>query len=265
VPHRGCAYGCARVGRNGKPFEAITVTHVDTSTAVLADLKAMCDVVKAVSPDTLVIVDAVCSAAGEELRMDEWGVDFVLTGSQKAFGVPPGLSIMCASQKAMSRLLPKDKIKNYFCNMQLWLPIMEAYEARKPSYFATPACNLIGALRVGLEQMQDHPNGMDDYFRLHRENKTKLHKIIQGEMGLELLTESSEIASNLLTCMKYPAGKGPEILPIMKKKGWILAAGLHPEVGGTYFRMGHMGYSVTTKPEYCTDLLKDLKDTLEGK
>lgn len=84
-------------------------------------------------------------------------------------------------------------------------------------------------------------------------------------MGLELLTESSEISSNLLTCMKYPAGKGPEILPIMKKKGWILAAGLHPEVGGTYFRMGHMGYSVTTKPEYCTDLLKDLKDTLEGK
>ena len=232
MPHRGCAYGCARVGRNGKPFEAITVTHVDTSTAVLADLKAMCDVVKAVSPDTLVIVDAVCSAAGEELRMDEWGVDFVLTGSQKAFGVPPGLSIMCASQKAMSRLLPKDKIKNYFCNMQLWLPIMEAYEARKPSYFVTPACNLIGALRVGLEQMQDHPNGMDDYFRLHRENKTKLHKIIQGEMGLELLTESSEISSNLLTCMKYPAGKGPEILPIMKKKGWILAAGLHPILGG---------------------------------
>ncbi|KAJ1470752.1 pyridoxal phosphate-dependent transferase [Baffinella frigidus] len=95
---------------NGKPFEAITITHVDTSTAVLADLKEMCAMVQATSPDTLIIVDAVCSAAGEELRMDEWGVDFVLTGSQKAFGVPPGLSIMIASQKAMSRLLPKDKV-----------------------------------------------------------------------------------------------------------------------------------------------------------
>ncbi|KAJ1470751.1 pyridoxal phosphate-dependent transferase [Baffinella frigidus] len=170
----------------------------------------------------------------------------------------------------------RTQIRSFFCNMPLWLPVMEAYEARKPSYFATPACNLIGALRVGLEQMQDYPDGMDGYFRAHRENKTKLHKIItqapyilnhkpHTDMGLSLLTDSSEVSSNLLSCIKYPPGKGPEILPIMKKKGWILAGGLHPEVGGTYFRMGHMGYSVTTKPEWCTDLLKDLQATFDGK
>ena len=55
---------------------------------MLADLKALCDITRAVSPETLIVVDAVCSAAGEELRMDEWGIDFVMTGSQKAFGVP---------------------------------------------------------------------------------------------------------------------------------------------------------------------------------
>jgi alanine-glyoxylate transaminase/serine-glyoxylate transaminase/serine-pyruvate transaminase len=156
---------------SGSPFKVITITGVDTSTAVLADLKNICDIVKATSPETLVVVDAVCSAAGEELRMDEWGVDFVLTGSQKAFGVPPGLSIMIASQKAMSRIPEKEKIRNYFVNLPRWLPIMKAYEARTPSYFATPACNTVGALRVGLEQMLSTPGGMDGYFKAHVDNK----------------------------------------------------------------------------------------------
>lgn len=247
----------------GNPFKVITVTGVDTSTAVLADLKNICNIVKAVSPDTLVVVDAVCSAAGEELRMDEWGVDFVLTGSQKAFGVPPGLCIMIASQKAMARMPAKEKVRNYFVNLPRWLPIMQAYEARQPSYFATPAVNTVGALRVGLEQMLATPGGMDGYFEAHRRTKAKVHAAVK-DMGCELLTQNSDIAANLLTCIKYPKGKGAaQVLPAMKAAGWFLAAGLHPKCKDEYFRVGHMGYSVT-QTDLVDKLLVDLKKVIQA-
>jgi len=249
---------------SGKPFRVLSISGVDTSTAVLADLKALCDISKAVSPETLIIVDAVCSAAGEELRMDEWGVDFVMTGSQKAFGVPPGLCILICSERVMAQMPPVGAIPNYFVNLQHWLPIMKNYEARQPSYFATPAVQLIGALRVGLEQMHGVPGGIEGFFKVHREMKTTIHNQLDN-MNLQLLTDNTHIASNLLSTIRYPKGKGAgDVLPAMKERGWILAGGIHPECANEYFRVGHMGYSVTTKPEYIHGLLKDLDEVCKA-
>ena len=75
-------------------YSAITITHVDTSTSVVSDVEAISKLLK-VSPDTLIIVDGVCSIAVEDLEFDKWGIDFALTASQKAIGVPAGLSILC--------------------------------------------------------------------------------------------------------------------------------------------------------------------------
>jgi alanine-glyoxylate transaminase/serine-glyoxylate transaminase/serine-pyruvate transaminase len=86
-----------------KSFKVITITHVDTSTGVLSDVKGISEVVKKQSPNTLIIVDGVCSVGCEEIRFDEWGIDVVLTASQKAIGVPPGLSILVASERAIVR------------------------------------------------------------------------------------------------------------------------------------------------------------------
>ncbi len=105
-----------------KQYKLVTITHVDTSTGVLSNVKALTEVVRRVSPQTLVCasspffcrpnaeimsarqvaVDAVCSVASEELKMDEWGVDVVLSASQKGLGAPPGLSILAASQRALA-------------------------------------------------------------------------------------------------------------------------------------------------------------------
>mmetsp|Transcript_16091 Transcript_16091/g.37186 ORF Transcript_16091/g.37186 Transcript_16091/m.37186 type:complete len:418 (-) Transcript_16091:107-1360(-) len=246
----------------GKPYKIITITGVDTSTAVLADLQKLCEITRAVSPTTLIVVDAVCSAIGEELRMDEWGIDFVHTASQKAIGVPAGLGIMIASQKCMASLPSKDKIPNSFVNLQNWLPIMEAYENRKPSYFATPATNTIGALRVGLDQILNTPGGVEGYFKQHR-NCASWVRAELARMGLKLLTETPEIASNLLSCVRYPEGKkATEVLPEMKKKGWIVAAGLHPKCANEYFRIGHMAYSTSGRVNYLERLLIDLKEVI---
>lgn len=84
-----------------KPFKMVHITHVDTSTGVLSDVKGIAECFQRLSPSTLIAVDGVCSIAAEELRMDDWGIDIAMTGSQKALGVPSGLCIMMASQKAM--------------------------------------------------------------------------------------------------------------------------------------------------------------------
>ena len=68
---------------------------------VLSDAKMIGEVVKRVSPETLVILDGVCSVASEEIRMDDWGIDVVLSATQKGLGTPPGLSVVCASQRAL--------------------------------------------------------------------------------------------------------------------------------------------------------------------
>lgn len=98
----------------------MTITHVDTSTGaddsislfghllrfsfplgVLSDPQIVADAVKRVSPETLVVLDAVCAVASEDIQMDRWGIDVVISASQKGLGAPPGLSIVIASQKAM--------------------------------------------------------------------------------------------------------------------------------------------------------------------
>ena len=84
--------------KNNK-FKLMTITHVDTSTAVLNDIKALSAAGN--KYNTLVVVDGVCSLAGEELKMQEWGIDIAFTASQKAVSVPPGLALLVASPKAI--------------------------------------------------------------------------------------------------------------------------------------------------------------------
>ena len=84
-----------------KKYKLLTFTHVDTSTGVLSPAAQIAQTVRSVSPDTLVVVDAVCSVASEEIRFDEWGLDVVLTACQKGLGTPPGLSVLVASQRAV--------------------------------------------------------------------------------------------------------------------------------------------------------------------
>jgi alanine-glyoxylate transaminase/serine-glyoxylate transaminase/serine-pyruvate transaminase len=106
-----------------KSYKIITVTHVDTSTGVLSELKELSALVHRVSPDTLVVVDGVCSVGCEEIRFDDWKIDVVLTASQKAIGCPAGLSIVMASGRAIERFKSrKSKPGSYFASWKNWLP-----------------------------------------------------------------------------------------------------------------------------------------------
>lgn len=104
--------------------QVLTFTHVDTSTGVLSDAKEIAATVKRVSPETLVILDGVCSVGSEEIRFDDWGIDVVIAASQKGLGCPPGLSITCASQRALKVLEErKTPVTSYFASWKKWLPV----------------------------------------------------------------------------------------------------------------------------------------------
>ena len=115
-------------------YKILTVTHVDTSTGVLSELKNLAALVHRVSPETLVIVDGVCSVACEEIAFDEWKLDGVITASQKAIGCPAGLSISMFSGRAMQVFKDrKTPPSSYFASMKNWTPSMLALHLRSCS------------------------------------------------------------------------------------------------------------------------------------
>ena len=219
-------------------FKVTAITHVDTSTAVIADLKVL--VKLAQQYGALSLVDGVCSVAGEELRMSEWGIDVVLTASQKAISVPPGLALVVASPRAVQAFRQrKTPVMSYYSDWTNWLSIMEAYEARKPSYFGTPAVNLVYALNVSLDQILKE--GLEARFKRHRALGTAVQASLKA-LELDQVPVKEEFAAHTLTAPRYPPGiTQADLLPKVQKAGAILAGGLHPAIRAEYFRIGHMG------------------------
>ncbi|KAH0544655.1 hypothetical protein FGG08_001160 [Glutinoglossum americanum] len=245
-----------------KNYAAITITHVDTSTGVLSDVKAVSELVHRVSPDTLVIVDGVCSVGSEEIRFDEWKLDVVLTASQKAIGVPAGLCILMVSGRAIDRFNGRKTLpSSYFASFKNWLPIMKNYEAKKPSYFATPSPQLIRALHTSLSQILSVP--LEERFTIHKLTSQKVKRAIT-DLGLKQLAERPENQANSMTAIYLPEDvKAPELLPNLFKRGIVFAGGLHKQIATKYIRFGHMGVSVTDPSRNDIDkAIEALKDSL---
>jgi alanine-glyoxylate transaminase / serine-glyoxylate transaminase / serine-pyruvate transaminase len=219
-------------------FKVMTITHVDTSTGVLADVKGLSLLGQRYG--VLVVVDGVCSVAGEDLNMDAWGVDVAFTASQKAVGVPPGLALLVASSKAMAAFKArKTAVGSYYSDWTNWLPVMQAYEARKSAYFGTPAVNLVFALNVSLGQILQE--GLEARFARH----IRISKAVKAgitALGMGQVPQKDGIAAHTMTAPRFPAGvTGAELIPAIGKAGVTLAGGLHPDIKNEYFRIGHMG------------------------
>lgn len=218
-------------------YKLMTITHVDTSTGVRTDVRGLAALGR--EHGVLVVVDGVCATAGEELHQEEWGVDLVLTASQKAIGVPPGLALIVAGTRAMNAFHHrKTLVRNYYADWTNWLPIMEAYEARRPSYFGTPPVNLIWALNMSLIQILNE--GLDARFARHRRLSDALKAAIRA-LGMKQVPTSPNKAANTLTAAYFPEGVDRAMLGHVKEAGVILAGGLHADIKDRYFRIGHMG------------------------
>ncbi|KAI0044520.1 PLP-dependent transferase [Auriscalpium vulgare] len=215
-----------------KKYKIVTITHVDTSTAVLSDPKAIADVVKRVSPDTLVVLDAVCAVASEEIQMDAWGIDVVLTASQKGLGAPPGLSIVIASQKALRVFESREsKVTAFYASWKRWLPVMRAYESGSAAYFATPPVNLVYAYHASLTQILKGTPSLEERFRLHRATSNRVKAAVK-DLGLSEVPVDPHAAANGMTAIYCPAGvKASDLLPAFLQRGVIVAGGLGSRKG----------------------------------
>jgi len=222
----------------GGGYKLLTVTHVDTSTAVRMPIRSIGEMAQRY--DVLSVVDGVCSVAGEEIQQGKWGLDVVLTASQKAIGVPPGLALLVASQRTMeafsARLAP---VRSYYADWAKWLPVMAAYEGRTPSYFGTPAVNLVSALDVSLRQIV--AEGMTARFSRHELLAGAFRAGVRA-LGLGFVATEPDHRADTLTACRYPDGvAASDLLPAIKHAGVIVAGGLHPDIKTEYFRVGHMG------------------------
>ncbi len=218
-------------------IKAVAVTHVDTSTGVRAPVEAIAKLAR--ENGALSLSDGVCAVGAEVLRQEAWGVDVAFTGSQKALGVPPGLAIVVAGPAAMAAYKArKTRVASLYSDFGQWLPIMEAYEAKKPAYFATPAVNLVTALDVSLGHLL--AEGMDARFARHA-RIADAFRAAWSALGLETLPTSADVTANTLSALYYPDGVDASVVGHVRDEGVVIAGGLHPEARTKYFRVGHMG------------------------
>ncbi len=251
VPTTDAVQNALEAHATSPPCKALFATHVDTSTGVRLDPRPLAALAR--ERGLLSVFDGVCATAAEPFDMAGWSADVYLTASQKAIGLPPGLALMVVSAKALEvRSSRRSAAPPMYLDWEEWLPVMRAYEERRPAYFSTPATNLILALEVGLREILE--SEIRNRFVLH-EIAGRAMRAAWRAMGLELVALREELAANTLSAIKLPDGVEPTIVRGILEHGVVAAGGLHPEIRNTYFRVGHMGYAAT-QPQMLTRTLK---------
>jgi alanine-glyoxylate transaminase/serine-glyoxylate transaminase/serine-pyruvate transaminase len=121
---------------------------------------------------------------------------------------------------------------------------MQNYEAKKPSYFATPSPQLVHALHTALSQILARP--VSDRFAAHKAGSDKIKKAV-ADLGLKQVAANPDEQAHGMTAIYLPEGvKGADLLPILAKKGVVFAGGIHKEIAAKYIRFGHMGVSLVS-------------------
>lgn len=217
-----------------KHYAAMTVSHVDTATGVLAPIEEIGKMMHEKFPDTIYIVDGVAATAGARSYVDSMHIDVLLTASQKAFGVCPGLALVFAGEKSLARRKSLgETIPEYFVDYEKWIPIMD-----DPSkYFATPAVNLIWAMKESLQIIMDE--GLENRFARHEKQGAAMRAALRY-LGFEILAEAGHEAPTLSNVLYMDGVDDNKFRSMVQEEGIIVAGGLGA-YAGKMFRIGHMG------------------------
>jgi serine---pyruvate transaminase len=209
--------------------KAVFLTHSETSTGVVCDLPSLTAAAKAAG--ALVVVDAVSSLGAVRLEPDEWGIDVVASGSQKALMTPPGLGLVTVSEAALGALGTSPR---FYYDWER----TRTGQAKLDSAF-TPAVSLVRALNVALGLLLDEglENAFDRHVRLGRACREGAKA-----MGLELFSpdeDRSAVVTGMLTPEGIDAG---ELRQRLRDEYGITVAGGHGDLKNRLFRIGHIGY-----------------------
>ena len=214
-----------------KEIKIVTVTHSETSTGAANNLEKIAKIVK--NHGALLLVDAVTSLGCMNVEIDNWGLDIVISGSQKGFMIPPGLSFIYVSQKAWD-FYKKSKCPKFYWDFGKHKKSLD--EQTTPF---TPNVSFICALKKAFEMMQKE--GLENIIQRHDRLKTRLRTGLK-ELGLKLLTEDKD-ASSAITAIYPPDGVSvPDIRSAYKKDWDITVANGQDTLKDKIFRIGHLGF-----------------------
>jgi alanine-glyoxylate transaminase/serine-glyoxylate transaminase/serine-pyruvate transaminase len=226
-------YRDALAADKGHRIKAVLFTHNETATGVTSDVAGMRKALNDTQHPALLMVDGVSSIASIDFRMDEWGVDLAITGSQKGLMLPAGLGIVCASQKALGQY---DQAKLPRC----FFDFGDMRKANATGYFPyTPALPMLYGLRESIAMLLEE--GLDNVFARH-------HRLAEGTRqavkawGLELCARAPKWHSDTVSAIMVPPGvNGAEVIDIAYRRyDLALGAGL-ARMAGRLFRIGHLG------------------------
>ena len=230
------------------PVDAVTLVHSETSTGVLQDVAALAAVVREFE-DVLLLVDAVTSVAGSPVETDAWGLDFVLTGSQKALALPPGLALGVASPRMLERAKTLPDRGLYFD----LVGFTEATAKHQPTN--TPAISLLYALQTQLARIE-REGGVEGRWRRHDAMRGRVEAWSE-QRGVPYLPREGR-RSWTVSCLKLPEGTSAKrIVSGLKDAGWTIGSGYGPLKDST-IRIGHMGDHTVGAVEELLALLQGL-------
>lgn len=221
-----------RILNENPDIKAVFMQQNETSTAVLNDVKAVKEAMA--DHEALLIVDSISGMAVADFKVDEWGADVVVAGSQKAFMLPPGLAFVTVSEKAW-------KVNENVTSFSFYFDLKAAKKnLLKDTTPYTPATNLILGLKESLNIILEE--GLENKFN----KQLKFRKIVRESakaLGLELLVTDENAASPGVTAIKIPEGIAwKDLNELMVNEYNVLLAGGQDDLKGKIFRIGHMGY-----------------------
>lgn len=210
--------------------KAVLVTHSETSTGAAQDVQAIARTVRDNS-DALVVVDGITSVGALELRMDAWGLDVVMTGSQKGLMIPPGLAFVAFSERAWKRV-ESATLPRYYFDLRAARKALQTSETPW-----TPAISLLVGLDSALQMIREE--GIEAIWKRHAVLAESIRAGCKA-LGFRLL---AACPSNALTAVYFPEGiDAKQFSTILKQKYAITVAGGQGSLKGKIFRISHLGY-----------------------
>ena len=214
-------------------IKAVCVVHNETSTGSVSDILSVRKAIDRAGHSALLMVDSISGLASIDYQHDEWGVDVTVSGSQKGFMLPPGLSFNAVSKKAL--------IANQVANLQrAYWDWGDMIGPNKTGYFPyTPATNLLYGLVESIDML--HEEGLENVFSRHSRHAAATRSAVRA-WGLEVLCSEQGAESGVLTAVMLPKGHSADAFreKALTKFGISLGNGLS-KVSDKVFRIGHLG------------------------
>ena len=215
-----------------KQIKIVTLTHSETSTGAANDIKTLCSIIR--EHGAISVVDGVTSVCAMECKPDEWGIDVLVSGSQKGFMIPPGLAFLVANERAWKKY-EECKHPSFYWD---WAAYRKSTQADSTPF--TPAVNLFVGLNTALEMIKTE--GIENMNARHKRHSMALRNAIRA-IGLELVVKEDYKASNSITSILPPDGVSvPDIRKVLKEDFDIVVANGQNELKDKIFRMGTLGF-----------------------